>query len=123
MPKQSLQKLQAKWYRKLESTGFKDIEDDKGRLKNWTGYLTLENENAEILSGHHKRESSKVQKISQAEYYRLAGQMLYDQEFPNKQYKQVWKLHVEGKSYSEIAKLMGFSKFCVQYRVCKMRRL
>lgn len=122
MSKPNLQQLQQKWYRKLEEQGFKDIEDTQGRLKTWTGHA-LHDEFAEPLPEHHRKESSKIHKTSQQEYYRLVGQFLFDKEFPNKEYRKVWQLHAEGKSYKEIAGIVGFTKRMVRYRICKMRML
>jgi len=118
----SLNALTKKWYRKLEETGFKDIEDQEGRLKSWTGHV-LHDEFAEPLPENHKKESSKIHKTSQQEYYRLVGQCLFDKTFPSKDYRKTWQLHAEGLSYKEIGRLMGLSKPGVQHRIRKMRTM
>jgi DNA-directed RNA polymerase specialized sigma24 family protein len=120
-----LQQLQSKWYKKLEREGFKDIEDQRGRLKTWSG-RSLHDEFKGPLPGYHRpgRDySSLTWKASQAEYFRLANQYIHDCSFPSEQHKIVWTMHAEGRSYKEIGKVTGLSERNAMYRVIRLRKL
>jgi len=112
MKSKQLQKLQAVWYKRLSESGFEDIEDEKGNLKSW--------------STHNDKASSSLQKKAKAEYYRLAGQYLYDKDFSlfkDGSYRIAWMLHCEGLSHKEIGALMMLSEDKIRYRIRKMRTL
>jgi len=126
MKQNNLKTLQARWYKKLKDSGFKDIEDDVGRLKTWSGHAINLNFNEPLAPT--RVYSSKVWKVSQAEYYRLAAQFLYNNEFPSDHfypsewYEYIWSLHVEGLTGVDIGKRLGMSKRAVTYRIRKMRK-
>ena len=71
MKKQNLQKLQAKWYRKLEQEGFQDIEEslkEHSPLKRW--------------HSHDFRSKSVVRRYeSQSKYYLDAAHFLLEGTF------------------------------------------
>ena len=114
----SFRALQQKWYKKLEQSGFKDIEDEKGRLKVYSGIGLSEDLPLPVSRTDY---SSKLYKESQAEYYRLAGQYLYDKKFKSPRDKQVWALHTQGLSFTVISEKLGLTRDSVKYRIRKMR--
>jgi hypothetical protein len=100
--------LKKKWYSKLAASGFKDIEDENGMLKEW--------------SSSKKGSSSKLYKESKAEYYRLASQYLWDKQFSCLEDKIIWSYHCSGMSLVDVAKTVRKSKGSVQYAIERMRR-
>lgn len=89
--KKHFNQLQAKWYKKLDKSGFSDIEQPvtyksgaaDGNLILWQGgYFT----------GNYTSEEFKEKE----EYYRMAGQFLHEYEFADKNEKAVWELHARG---------------------------
>ena len=121
-PKKSLKELQAVWDQKLKDSGFVDIEDGSGNLKEHrspliyleeeetfpeeseddTGYFHSQPKTGRVEEGY----SSLVWKQSVAEYYRLAGQFSHEYSFKSDRDRVVWQLHCEGKSSSEVASIM-----------------
>lgn len=99
MNNKSFQKLKNLWYKKLKSKGFIDIEDDKGRLKTYTGgqYLFPPTDVA-------------VRPDSQAEYYRLARRFCHEKRFESDKHLKVWQLHSEGCSERKIAEVLKVSR-------------
>ena len=88
-------KLQDKWYKKLEKSGFEDAEK-KGYLKwSFSQNMTRTSERDKV-SVHENKE----------EYYRLAGHFLYDYKFENKKHEHIWQFHSEGKTLEEIQILL-----------------
>lgn len=83
-------KLKLEWYKKLAKSGFRDIENENGRM--------------DIGKSLH----NIVQKYDQnsyaekEEYYRLAGRFLWDYPFPSKQERLIWELHSEGVAIDDI---------------------
>jgi len=96
MPKskkpESLEALQKKWYKKLEQSGFKDIETD------W------QHENA-----YFKERYSLLEFEARQRYFQLAGQLLHDYPFPNKVERIIWKRHAAGEKLEDIAKITELS--------------
>lgn len=85
--------LQATWYAKLKSRGFKDIEDSQGRPHDW----------------HSFRFTSSCNPVVHAirsEHYRRAGQFLYDHKFKTVLEKFIWEQHAKGKYPREITKML-----------------
>lgn len=123
----SLASLQKKWYKKLAAKGFKDIEDDKGRLKTYIASTSLHIEDHGPIPPVHRSipYSSKLWKESQAEYYRVAGQSMFSKDFAGLEssFRRIWALHADGKTVTEIAKLMKMPRTNVQSRICKMRMI
>jgi hypothetical protein len=87
--------LQDLWYKKLADSGFEDIEQPDGNLKFWASHYFRVKYNATKEEGKQ-------------EYYRLAGQFLYDHKFKNKLERRIWELHSIGTPAPLIQeKLMG----------------
>lgn len=88
--------LQKVWDERLANAGFEDIEQrEDGNLKSWA-------------SSHFASPSSHNPTAFQAkeEYYRLAGQFLYDYTFASPLERAIWKYHSEGVSVYKIPQLL-----------------
>lgn len=91
--------LQEYWNQKLKDSGFKDIENPDGFLKEWVSSRILPSRN-------HNR----LKIVAKENYYRLVGNFLYDYKYFTMKEKDIWVRHGEGFSLNEIAKDMGISK-------------
>lgn len=105
MLKKDLKALQTKWYSKLKSEGFKDIEDkNQEYLKEWhSSYFDIR---YDPLSFDHT-----------TEYYRRCGHFLFEHKFKTEKEKTIWQYHAQGKSISEVAKLMSLKRWFVHRTV------
>ena len=82
--------LQAEWDKKLADSGFEDIERrEDDNLKRYHSMDFFNHGNR-----HPDRQNGKE------EYYRLAGQFLYEHKFANEDQHALWKMHCEGKTVS-----------------------
>lgn len=96
----SFKKLNDEWSRKLEQSGFEDIEQPTnfksglpdGNLKQWASSFFIAN----FRDGDVDKFKAKE------EYYRLAGQFLHEYKFSNEYEKNVWEMHGEGLSIETI---------------------
>lgn len=86
-------KLQKKWYKTLKNKGFNDIEKDEDYLHTYAASFFRFHQNS-ILEG------------SKEEYYRLAGQFLYDYTFKDDIEKLIWELHSQGLGGRAISTLL-----------------
>lgn len=106
-PKQFL-KLQQKWYKKLEKSGFKDIESPlkPGQpLKHW--------DSIDFQLDHTKETFLEKQR-----YYELAGQLLHSFKFKSRIDRRIWKMHAEGVSTTDIAKKLNLYRTTI-HRIIK----
>ncbi len=85
--------LKKEWDLKLAASGFEDIEANDGQLKTWN--------RLRFTTQFFQRGTQFFE--AKAEYYRIAGQFLYDHKFKNAREKLIWTLHAEGLSLREIA--------------------
>ncbi len=99
-------KLQAKWYKKLKNSGFEDIEDTKGYLKEWS-------------SKYLKKSNGGVKAKAKEEYYRLTGQFLYDHKFESPLEKRIWRMHAEGMSGESITAILKAKKVNIYHNKVK----
>lgn len=91
-------KLNAKWAKKLEESGFEDAEQPTdfksglpdGNLKQWALWL----------SAPSKLDPAKYQETQ--EYYRLAGQFLHEYKFGHPYEMDLWAMHSDGHSIDTI---------------------
>lgn len=85
--------IQKEWYKKLEAEGFEDIET-----------FNKSGEPNDILKKDVYVDFQKnPEKYAQtADYYRYAGQFLYEHKFTNLLEKSIWEAHSEGLSSREI---------------------
>jgi len=88
---QEFLELQAKWDKKLKKSGFNDIEQrNDGNLKVSSQRIIRAQENA---TAHQAK----------VDYYRLAGQFLWEYPFKRGLDKFIWSLHAEGVSLRDIS--------------------
>lgn len=110
MSKQAdLKSLTKVWYDKLKDEGFDDIEQDEDTLTTWSSvFYKSQFVNDSSLGNDTKTryETKAVINEAKAQYYRLAEHFLNDHIFQTRLEKNIWALHVEGKSYREIAKTL-----------------
>lgn len=90
----AFKELEKKWYTKLEKSGFKDIEQPDGNLKVWA-------------SSACKNYAEPNVRAAKEEYYRMAGQFLYDYKFTSAIDKFAWKHHANGVSIRSIVGLLA----------------
>jgi len=88
------EELKKKWYKKLEKTGFEDIEQADGRLVGKHG---------EWFKYYH----NPTLDLAKQDYFRHAGYFLYEHKFANDFERRIWELHVEGISIRNIAKILS----------------
>lgn len=93
------EKIQAEWDKKLKESGFVDQEQRDGRLKSWSN---------KYKTGDPVRYQAKE------EYYRAAGQFLYDHKFERPVERRIWELHSQGMARLNIVKALRAEK--VWYR-------
>ena len=98
---QQLKKLQKTWYAKLKKLGFDDIEQSNGKLKEWSTSRFLPSRNNDLSS-----EQIALANQAKEQYYRIAGQFLYDHKFDNKIEKFIWEKHAEGNSFVTISMML-----------------
>lgn len=94
--KQDYQSLKEVWYKKLERSGFEDIEKDELNLKQYSSRF---NQDAVVRNWYAKRE-----------YYSMAGQFLHTYKFGSNLEKVIWEYHTESISVRNIAKLLNKTK-------------
>ncbi len=101
MSKDNLSKLKSEWDKKLVDSGFKDIEDSSGRIKNLVSsrYIAGQN-NGKQLDAIVLDYSIKEQ------YYRMASSFLYDHQWSAHLDKLLWWYHSEGLSIADINDIM-----------------
>ncbi len=85
----SFKKLKAKWYKKLEDSGFDDAETEKGRLK--------------ISAREVLRTKVADTKQSKEDYYALADSFLHEHTFDSELSKVIWEYHTNGLGAPAIA--------------------
>lgn len=95
----AFRKLQRRWYQKANKPGvYEDIEQPDGNLKEWTSTLA-------------KARYRPIYWEAKEEYYRLAGQFLYEHTFESKLERQIWELHSEGISITNITNILKSKRY------------
>jgi hypothetical protein len=98
---ESLQELKAIWYKKLKESGFEDIEVSEDYLKRYSEQKFAQGQN------NGKQVVDLILNFeSKQEYYRLAGQFLWEHKFETPLAKLIWGLHAEGITYRKIPSLL-----------------
>lgn len=128
MKKPSKQLIQ-QWYKKLEESGFQDIETASGFL---TG--TSYRGGGQNASYHHLRTKgkSKFTAFTQAtescnknhdiqNYYYLAEQFANCYEFKSEIDKQLWTMYADGQTYREMGKTIGKSAYWVFQQIKRLK--
>lgn len=104
---EEFKKLNAKWKKKLETSGFEDIEHEKDYLKRpASGKFNTKTEGRDFQLKH-------VYYQSVEEYYRLAGQFFHDYPFKDNKEKCIWELHKDGISIRDSLKILRAKRFKV----------
>lgn len=104
--KPNLAQLRAKWRLKLKESGFDDIEDAKGNLKNFDANRFFV-----------RYEPTTFESIER--YYQLANIVLESARFSNILEKSVWRLHTEGLTYREIQEKLDITLYQIGNIVTK----
>jgi hypothetical protein len=100
--------LQKYWYELLRDTGFKDIENTEGLLKEWDFNFFRMRFNA-------------IQYEATKSYYDQARHLLHTFEFKNEMEKAIWELHCEGLSERKISQhLKKFRKSWVHVIIARI---
>lgn len=89
---QSYEKLKEVWYKKLERSGFEDIEKDEFNLKQYSSRFA----EATVVRNWHAK----------SEYYSMAGQFLNNYKFNSRLEKIIWEYHSNGISIRDIVKIL-----------------
>jgi hypothetical protein len=89
----SYEEIRAIWYKKLEKSGFKDIEQDEDDLKVWSTLFT--------------RKRTKELKESREAYYYMAQSFLNDYKFANNIERVIWEYHTGGIGIRDIVKTLS----------------
>lgn len=108
----AFKKLNDKWKKKLDKSGFDDIEQDEDRLKLYHKdqfYRARANEQA---GGFEAKQ----------DYYYLTTQFLNDYSFENKQDKKIWAEHDKGLSVPEIVKELNLTFGTVKKTITKLKK-
>ena len=84
--------LKDEWYKKLEDSGFQDIEQDEERLKSWSSQRYIH--------------SDPVNWAAKFAYHQMATNFLEEYRFKNKLEQAIWEYHANGLSAREIVKVL-----------------
>lgn len=105
--------LQALWYRKLEKSGFEDIEDTQKKgepLKRWD-------------STQFQRERARHTFSAKQTYYERASAFLEKYRFHGEIEKSIWAMHTEGEAIRTIAKALKLKIWFVHRTILRLRAL
>lgn len=102
-------KQQLLWNKKLKKSGFVDIEDSKGYLKEY---------DSRYFQDRYHPESF----VNKERYYQLAGQLIHSYPFLNVREKKVWTMHAEGTSQEVIATKMKVDQATISRIVTRIAR-
>lgn len=83
------------WYKKLDKSGFKDIEQDENHLKRPSTALIT-------VSSYRNKESIEAK----IRYYSLAEHFLNEYKFENNIERMIWEYHSNGLSARDITKIL-----------------
>ena len=86
-------RLKEKWYKKLEKSGFEDIEQDDKTLKIW--------------SSRFANKKSIYSWQAKATYYQMAVSFLEDYKFDSKKERMIWQYHSEGFGAKDTAEKLN----------------
>lgn len=96
MPKsKDLKELTKTWYKKLEDSGFNDIEQEDSVLKHHHGPWFHMMYDKDPNAVKHK-----------VRYYRLAGFFLNEHKFAKLIHKAIWEYHAQGLGCREISSIL-----------------
>ncbi len=101
--------LKAKWDKKLENSGFEDIENSDGSLKAGTDPRAIQN----ALKEKEEREI----------YYSIASEFLETHAFKEGLHRDIWQLHAEGLGKLSIAQKLKITPYRVETTINEYRIL
>lgn len=104
--------LKAKWKKKLERSGFYDIEDDQGRI---IDHKTIQD--LQKLCGFRIGFMEAIR-----DYFYWAGGMVSRGKFKSSADRKIWKLHAEGLSSREIELSVPFEQSTICKKIKKIRQ-
>jgi predicted transcriptional regulator len=104
----SLKNLKKKWYKKLKDAGFVDIEDADGNLRSSASRFSY------LYSPAEFREIEM--------YYQVAQALLHTEYLPVGRDREIWRLHADGLTVREIARLMSVDKDTVNRVINDIKR-
>lgn len=113
MNQQDLKRLKDKWYKKLEATGFEDIEDvnsPREMLKRWDSTWFFNN-------------CDELQFKTRHRYFIMATHFLNSHDFESRFERRIWSLHCEGFSCREIASVVDSSKTTVNDIIVFLKKI
>lgn len=87
-----LELAKAIWYKKLEESGFVDIEQDEDNLKSWSAKFAT-------------KKSQELWKAKES-YYHMATHFLNDYKFETPIEKIIWEYHAEAISVQDISRIL-----------------
>lgn len=96
-PIKDYKKLKEIWYAKLKKSGFEDIEQSDGKLKEWSTRWV-------------RKGFSPIRNQSLESYFHMATRFLNEYPFESELHKIVWEYHANGLSVREIAGTLGKTK-------------
>lgn len=108
-------KLQKLWYKKLAKSGFKDVEVTPAR-----GEPTLERYGSYLLRQWNQTSS---QLEARQRYFELARQFYWDHTFETSKEKEIWKMHSEGLTGTDIANKFKTSKSTAKRIVQRLSKI
>lgn len=91
-PKTEYEKLRDKWYKKLEKTGFKDIEQDEDTLKGYASVFAYRHTHDEI--------------VEKQQYFYMAAAFLDQYKFSTERDRIIWEYHANGIDAVAISKTL-----------------
>lgn len=103
------QKLNAKWAKKLEDSGFDDLE------KNANEYSNLPRSFDERVNNYKTLEST-------LEYFARASDYLHNGEFKSTKEREIWEHHCDGDTLGEIAAKMKLTRSPIAYHVWNVQK-
>lgn len=105
-------KLRAEWNKKLADAGFKDIEDARG---DFVDHQSVSDFSQRI---HFK---SGIKELTES-YVSWACDMAYEGRFKSDRDKQIWLLHAEGLTGSEISVEVKLERTWVNRKIQRITR-
>lgn len=100
MGSKAFKNLQAKWYRKLEESGFEDIEDEDEQIK----VSATQFANPRNYSGNTKTWAKEH--FEKKKYYERASRLLKEDSFLDETERRIWELHSRGVPIRKIVLIL-----------------
>lgn len=111
MVKKAFNKLQKEWYAKLRRSGFRDIENDRGELLNYSTSRHFENHHRyDMMTNDTKKSLYSLTTQSTETYYILCNHFLHDHSFESSLHRKIWELHCDAISQRIIAETVTTKK-------------